>query len=153
MPVVEQLHPSAEPEPRAEPGETLVADIMSRRIVAIRSDADLSVALDAFLRTALRHLLVVDPDRTCRGLLSAEHALAALGTSGARHHRVADHVAHGQPRVHHAAPVREAAALMVCELVDALPVVDDDGRVIGVVTWSDIVAMVAGQHLRGGGRP
>ena len=147
MPVIEQLHHPVEPE---QEQETRVRDIMSRRIVAIRSDAALSVALDTFLRTSLRHLVVVDPDRTCRGLLSAEQLLASLGTSGRRHHRVADHVAPQQPRVHLAAPVRRAAEVMVVELVDALPVVDDDGRVVGVVTWSDIVAMVAGQHLRGG---
>lgn len=147
MPVIEQLHPSVEPDEAVEPR---VADIMSRRIIAIRSDADLSVALDTFLRTALRHLVVVDPDRTCRGLLSAEQVLASLGTSG-RRYRVADHVPRDQPRVHRADPVRRAAEVMILELVDALPVVDDDGRVVGVVTWSDIVAMVAGQHLRGGG--
>lgn len=150
MRVIEQLHRQVEPE---EEQETLVRDIMSRQIVAIRSDAELSVALDTFLRTSLRHLVVVDPDRTCRGLLSAEQLLASIGTTGRRHHRVADHVPPRQPRVHHAAPVRRAAEVMVMELVDALPVVDDTGRVIGVVTWSDIVAMVAGQHLRGGGRP
>jgi acetoin utilization protein AcuB len=146
VPVVQQLHDQAEPETT----ETRVADIMSRRIVAIRSDADLSVALDTFLRTALRHLVVVDPDRTCLGLLSAEDVLASLGTTGRRRH-VADHVPAVRPRVHQAAPVRKAAEAMIVELVDALPVVDDDGRVVGVVTWSDIVAMVAGQHLRGPG--
>jgi len=143
--VVEQLHAPVEPDTT----ETRVADIMSRRIVAIRSDADLSVALDTFLRTALRHLVVVDPDRTCRGLLSAEQVLASLGTTRRGRH-VGDHVPAEQPRVHRAASVRQAAGVMIFELVDALPVVDDDGRVVGVVTWSDIVAMVAGQHLRGG---
>ena len=48
-------------------------------------------------------------------------------------------------QVRHDAPVHTAAALMLAELVTALPVVDDDGRVVGVVTWSDIVAHVAGQ--------
>jgi CBS domain-containing protein len=145
--VIEQrAHPA---EPASSTEEVLVADIMSRRIVAIRSDAELSVALDTFLRTALRHLVVVDPDRTCRGLLSAEQLLAVLGTTG-RRRRVADHVLPNQPCVHLRAPVRDAAELMVVELVDALPVVDDDGRVVGVVTWGDIVAMVAGHHLRTG---
>ena len=136
---------TVQPEPDA--GTRTVADIMSRRIVAIRSDADLTVALDTLTRAKLRHLVVVDPDRTCRGLLSAEHVLASIGT-GARERRVADHVPLRQPRVHRDAPVREAAAQMVLHLVDALPVVDDDGRVVGVVTWSDIVRMVAGEHLR-----
>jgi CBS domain-containing protein len=150
--VVDQVGTGVGPDPGPE---ALVADIMSRRIVAIRSDADLSVALETFLRTSLRHLVVVDPDRTCRGLLSAERVLALLGTTPRRGRSVGEHVPVHQPRVHHGEPVRRAAEVMVVELVDALPVVDDDGRVVGVVTWSDIVAMVAGEHLRGarGGRP
>ena len=71
------------PEPPDDAaGEPLVADIMSRRLVAVRSDVDLMVAVDVFLRHAVRHLLVVDPDRTFRGLLSAEHVLAAIATIG-----------------------------------------------------------------------
>jgi acetoin utilization protein AcuB len=32
-------------------------------------------------------------------------------------------------------------------LVDALPVVNDIGRMVGIVSWSDIVAMVARRDL------
>ena len=131
-------HPDDEPR---------VADIMTRRLVAIRSDADLTVAVDVLLRHAVRHLLVVDADRTCRGLVSAEHLLAGLATAGRNGHTVGAHVADGHLRVHVRAPVREAAQVMLVDLVDALPVVDDSGRVVGIVTWTDIVAMVATRHL------
>lgn len=127
--------------------EPLVEDIMTSRLVAIRSDAELMVAVDTFLRHGRRHLLVVDADRTCRGLVSAEHVLAALATAGPGRRTVGAHVSPGPPRVHRSAPVREAARVMLNELVDALPVVDDDGHVVGVVTWTDILAMVAGRHL------
>jgi predicted transcriptional regulator len=125
--------------------EVSVREIMSRRIVAIRSDCDLRIAVDTFLRTALRHLVVVDPDRTCRGIITSEQVLAALSTTGRR--RVGDHVAGGGLRIHHAASVRDAAEVMVTSLVDALPVVDDTGRVIGIVTWTDIVGLVARRDL------
>ena len=139
---------TAEAGAEAEP---LVQDIMTSRLVAIRSDAELTVAVDTFLRHGRRHLLVVDPDRRCRGLVSAEHVLAALAMAGPRRRTIGDHVAPGPPRVQRTAPVREAAQVMLNELVDALPVVDDHGRVVGVVTWTDILAMVAGRHL--GPRP
>ena len=135
-------------EPGSEPmPEPLVEAIMTSRLVAIRSDAELMVAVDTFLRHGRRHLLVVDPDRSCRGLVSAEHVLAALATAGPGRRTVGAHVPLGPPRVHRSAPVREAAQVMLNELVDALPVVDDHGRVVGVVTWTDILAMVAGRHL------
>ncbi|GCD91293.1 HPP family protein [Nocardioides sp. LS1] len=140
---------------------TSVSEIMSRQIVAIRSDCELRLALDAFVRTALRHLVVVDPDRTCHGLLSAEQALLALGSTpsgpGQAPRLVADTLTRTpvaeRPRVHRDASVRDAASVMLDALVDALPVVDDSGRVVGVVTWSDIVALVAGRHLLGTDRP
>jgi predicted transcriptional regulator len=63
---------------------------------------------------------------------------------------VGDHVRGDGLRVHLADPVRRAAEVMVNGLVDALPVVDDGGHVVGVVTWSDIIAMVARVDLLSG---
>ena len=125
--------------------DVAIRQIMSRHLVAIRSDCDLRVAVDTFLRTGLRHLVVVDEDRTFRGIVTSEQVLAALNATGRR--RVADHVRTTGLRVRAEDPVRRAARLMVEELVDALPVVDDAGRVIGIVSWSDIVAMVARRDL------
>lgn len=133
----------AETGPAREVG---VAEIMSRHVVAIRSDSDLTVAVETFLRTALRQLVVIEPDRSCRGVLSSEQVLAALATTEhgqRRERRVGEHVPPGQPRLHRAASVRRAAEVMSCELVDALPVVDDQDEVVGIVTWSDIVALAA----------
>ena len=129
------------------PPVTAVRGIMSRRIVAIRSDCDLRVAVDTFLRTSLRHLVVVAPDRTCLGIITADQVLAGLGS---RRRQVGDHVRDDGLRVHLADPVRRAAEVMVNGLVDALPVVDDGGHVVGIVTWSDIIAMVARQDLLSG---
>ena len=124
-----------------------VASIMSRRVVAVRSDCDLTVAVDTFLRSGVTHLVVVDPDRSVDGLLSTERALAGLGATGRR--RVADHAVATHGRVGPDDDIRRAAELMLEELVDAVPVADRTGRVVGIVTWSDIVAHVAGEHLRG----
>ena len=126
---------------------TAVRAIMSRRIVAIRSDCDLGVAVDTILRTSLRHLVVVAPDRTCLGIITADQVLAGLGT---RRRQVGDHVRDDGLRVHLADPVRRAAEVMVNGLVDALPVVDDGGHVVGILTWSDIISMVARQDLLSG---
>lgn len=140
--------PPERPLGRMPQRETGVAEIMSRHVVAIRSDCDLMVAVDTFLRTALRHLAVVDEHGACVGMLSSEQTLAALATTGRRPRLVADHLPPGRPRLHQGASVRRAAQVMSLELVDALPVVDDADRVVGVVTWSDIVALVAAPDRR-----
>lgn len=127
--------------------DATVADIMSRRIVAIRSDCDLQVAVQTFLRTALRHLVVVDRDRAVLGILTVEQTMTALVSSVSPVRLVGDHVPGVGARVQATDSVRAAASVMLNALVDALPVVDDDGRVVGVVTWSDILTSVAGVHL------
>ena len=120
-----------------------VASIMSRQPVAIRSDCELTVALDTFVRTSLRHLVVVDPEGSCLGVLSHEQATAAVDVFHARRGQVGDLISGRCPRLHRDASVRRAAEAMLLELVDALPVVDDTGHAVGIVTWSDIVALVA----------
>lgn len=127
-----------------------VGRIMSRPVVAIRSDCDLDVAVDTFLRTALRHLVVVDPDRTVAGILAVADVLAALGTTGPDR-QVGAHANPVRRRVHPHDSVRRAAEVMLDELVDAVPVCNHDGRVVGLVTWADIVALVARRDLLGDG--
>ena len=133
------------PDPAAT--DATVADIMSRRIVAIRSDCDLHVAVQTFLRTALRHLVVVDRERAVLGILTVEQTMTALASSISSVRLVGDHVPSPGARVRVSDSVRDAASVMLTSQVDALPVVDDDGRVVGVVTWSDILTSVAGVHL------
>jgi acetoin utilization protein AcuB len=128
-----------------------VSTIMSRRVVAIVSDCDLTVAVDTFLNAGVRHLVVVDPDRTVRGLLSVNQVLAALGLPGWPG-RVGDQVLAQPARVRPDDDLQRAAGVMLDALVDAIVVADDSGRVVGIVTWADLVAHVAGRHLGEGGR-
>lgn len=47
--------------------------------------------------------------------------------------------------------IRRAAQVMLEELVDAMPVADAAGRVIGIVTWTDLVSHVLSRDLFGVG--
>lgn len=121
-----------------------VSTIMSRRVVEIRSDWDLSAAIDTFLGASVRHLVVVDPDRQVLGVLSAEQLLAALGMSEqGMAGPVGDQVVVVPERVAPTDDIRRAIEVMLDEVVAALPVIED-GRAVGVLTWSDVVAHVSG---------
>ena len=87
-----------------------VADIMSRRIVAIRSDCDLHVAVQTFLRTALRHLVVVDRERAVLGILTVEQTMTALASSLGPVRLVGDHVPARGTRVSASDSVRVSRA-------------------------------------------
>ena len=90
------------------------------------------------------------PTAPAAGLLSAEQVLASLGTTRRAPPR-------RRPRPGRAAPGAPRGAGTPGRRGDGPRAGGRaagrrrHGRVVGVVTWSDIVAMVAGQHLRGGG--
>ncbi|WP_165763264.1 MULTISPECIES: CBS domain-containing protein [unclassified Nocardioides] len=46
-----------------------------------------------------------------------------------------------------------AAEVMLEAMVESVPVVDAAGRLVGVITWSDVVARATGRDLRFRGAP
>ncbi|WP_028645130.1 CBS domain-containing protein [Nocardioides sp. URHA0020] len=120
-----------------------VAGLMSRRVVGIRSDCDLTIAAQTFARTGLRHLVVTEPDRRVLGFVTADRVLVALSAGGATV-RLRDLVEDAGVRILPQDDLRTAAGAMLEALVDAVLVTERSGRVVGVLTWSDVVAHVAG---------
>jgi len=124
---------------------TPVRAVMSSTVVAVRSGCHLSVAVDTFVRTGLRHLVVVDEEGRSSGILSHEHVTAAW--LDARSHpapRVQDIATDPGTYVDGDATVQQVARLMRDTGLDAVPVVRRDGRLGGVLTRTDLVRLLAG---------
>lgn len=133
-----------------------VRDIMIGAVMAVGVDEPLSSVLHAFYAAPLHHLPVSDADGVVVGMLSSadmlklEHFLPKHGT------RLPDAVLNERfpiRRLMRTPPVttpadqtlEEAAAQMVVHAVHALPVVDGKGRLLGIVTTSDIMhALIRG---------
>jgi CBS domain-containing protein len=122
----------------------LVEQVMSSPPIVVRTHDSLWRAMDRFLATGLRHLVVLDDSDVVIGILDdravvSEWARDALGL----HRRTVGEVMRANPTravaVTPGTAVREAARLMLERRVDALPVVGTDGHVIGVLTGSDLV--------------
>ncbi|GGT00873.1 CBS domain-containing protein [Streptomyces chromofuscus] len=133
-----------------EPGilARTVADVMRTAVAAITVDETVLVAWELLERSGSRHLPVVRPDGRCAGLLDrADVAVAcaapAASLSGLRVHDLLP--GHGPALVHAEQTVRHAADLMTYTETDALLVLDEDGRLAGVLTAADIVAALAGR--------
>jgi len=128
----------------------LVRDLMTRDVVTLEEDENLLLADDVMRLGRIRHLPVVGAGRKLVGLVTHRDMLRASVSSLAGIGRVED------ATIKRAIPVREvmardvvtigpdrpaveAAELLLHRKVGCLPVVDEDGRLVGIVTEADFV--------------
>jgi CBS domain-containing protein len=120
-----------------------VADVMTSPATTIEAGASLWDAVERFFLTGLHHLVVVDDDR-CVGLLDDRQVAAQwpARATGLRSRRVDEAIDARQPRASADARVLDAAQTMLSHRAYALPVVDDERRVVGVLTASDLIKLL-----------
>lgn len=120
-----------------------VRDVMTRDVVTVAPEATIGAAVDQVLRRGHTHLVVVDETGGLRDIISAHLLTAALMTRLVdRQQPLADVLA--EPiAIRAGTGLAEAAGLMLELSVDALGVVDRNGRLVGVLTWTDIGRTVA----------
>ncbi|MCX4862531.1 CBS domain-containing protein [Streptomyces sp. NBC_00257] len=128
-----------------------VAVVMRTAAVTIDIDETVLVAWELLERSGSRYLPVVHSDGRCVGLLDRADmavvcAAPAVSLSGLR---VGDlHPGHRSAHVHAGQTVRHAADLMSRTEADAVLVLEEGGRLAGVLTTADIVAALAGRPMR-----
>ena len=120
----------------------LVADLMSRPVLTVEIGESLWDAWQLLFVSGLRHLVVIDGDGSSLGVLSDRSILAEVPATADHlsRRRVGDVLAM-VPLVS-VLPDDEplaAARVMVTNAVEAVPVLDGAGRLLGIVTESDIV--------------
>jgi CBS domain-containing protein len=106
------------------------------------------VAWELLERTGYHHLAVVRTDGRCSGVLErADLAVfCAAPACTLSRVRVADVPRPSRTvRVHADTTLADAARAMCRAAADAVPVTDDEGRVIGLLTARDLVAALAGE--------
>lgn len=94
--------------------------------------------------SGLRHLVVVDGGGRCDGILTDRAILTDLPLS--EEHLASHRVREVMSRTHAVRPgdsVHDAAEMMTRDAVEAAPVVDDDGRIRGMLTAVDVVRWIA----------
>lgn len=123
------------------PQET-IADIMSKPVLTVEANESLWDAWQLLFVSGLRHLVVIDENGECLGTLSDRNILADVPAT-------MDHLSERQVRdilarvpSNTVAPnesPKSAAAIMRENAIEAVPVVDTNGRLLGIVTETDIV--------------
>jgi len=123
---------------------------MTTALVTVHADASLADALDAMRTANIRHLPVVDKRGRLIGIVS-DRDLIHLPRKG-KHaaQRVDEVMSRDVVSVAPGTLAREAAALLVDRKIGALPVLDDELALVGVVTETDFLRLVV-ETLGGAG--
>ena len=119
-----------------------VDQIMSTPVLTVEADATLWDAWQLLFVSGLRHLVVIDIDETSLGIISDRNVLAQIPTTPEHlQSRTVRDVIRELPhlKVLPSDHPTKAAALMTEHTVEAVPVVNETGRLLGIVSESDLV--------------
>ena len=122
------------------PADARASEVMSHPVLVVEAEATLWTAMDRLTASGLRHLVVVSEGR-CVGVLTdrlvaAVWPMVALGPGS---EPIARLLSHDPVTVTPEDTPRDIARRMLERGVDAVAVVDVDGRVVGIVTGSDLL--------------
>lgn len=133
-----------------------VKRFMTGRPVTIEAEASALEALDLMIDHGIRHLPVLDDGRRLRGVVTFDDLRSALpGLSNlrvtlgveermaARDVSVGDVMTYGPVTIRWDAPLQEAVSRMIEGRFGCLPVVDEHGRLDGILTEIDLLQALA----------
>jgi CBS domain-containing protein len=120
----------------------MIGDLMSQPVLTVEVSESLWDAWQLLFVSGLRHLVVLDDDGSSLGVLSDRNILAEVpATAENLSRRQVQDVLAMVPLVSVEPTMSPliAARLMADHSVEAVPVLDHGGRLIGIITESDIV--------------
>ena len=128
--------------------------IMTARIVTVEMDDRLEVVKEIFDTMGFHHLLVVDEHKKLSGVLSDRDLLRALSPYVGSATETARDLATLNKRVHQImtrqpitlrqeSGIAEAVELLLKNRISCLPIVDDDFKPVGIVSWRDLLRTLA----------
>jgi len=119
-----------------------VQDVMTQRVVAIHCEDNVDVAFATLLRHNVSGLPVLDSDEHVVGVLSELDLMRLLYNPETTKNRVIDYATRDVITVRKDDALPEVAELFLTRPIRRLPVVDDDNRLIGVVSRRDLIRFI-----------
>ena len=116
-----------------------VSEIMTSKVVSVRDDASLTNIDWEMTLAEIRHVPVVDDRGRVVGILSDRDLLRTLPRMDRSRLPVSAIMTLTPQTVRADLPAMEAVELMIQRKVHALPVVDDTGVLVGIVTATDFL--------------
>lgn len=156
------------------PADLPVSEVMTRQVVTVTPDMTLTQAWNRMLQNNIKALPVVDHANVVVGMLTDEDLLARAGVgqrlSVAKHldanllkqeferldasaQRVGDIMSKPPVTTTPKESLGVAAARMAKRGIKRMPVVDENGKLLGVVARLDILQRVSDAHIKVGKKP
>ena len=131
-----------------------LGNLMTARVVTVEMDDRLEVVKEIFDTMHFHHLLVIDEHKKLSGVLSDRDLLRALSPYVGSAAETARDLATLNQRVHqimtrHPVTLRphsgvaEAVNLLLKNRISCIPIVDDDFKPVGIVSWRDLLRALA----------
>lgn len=126
-----------------------VGDVMRREFVAVSKDTEVEAVRDLFVDAAICGAPVIDEESRPVGFVSASDLLAVMWSGkastapGATRRRVEEIMMPFAFCVREETLLSQTAGLMAAEGIHRLPVTSPRGRLVGVVTSSEIMRWLA----------
>jgi CBS-domain-containing membrane protein len=122
-----------------------VADIMSRSVVTLKYDIDIYAAVRTLLKHKISGAPVVNEDKKLVGVLSEKDCLKVLVGSaldGLPEGRVSDYMTEQVETISPSSSIYEVVHRFISRSYRRLPVVDDSGCLVGLVSRRDALAAI-----------
>jgi CBS domain-containing protein len=119
-----------------------VGDFMTRELVTLKETDDLALAEQMLRLGAIRHLPVVRNGKLV-GLVTQRDLLRASATRPARTTAASEIMVREPVAVRPTTPFVRAARVMLERKFGCLPVCDEEGTLVGIITESDFVRFAA----------
>lgn len=131
----------------------IVETIMSKKMVTVDMDDTLGRVREIFEQHRFHHLLVVSGQRLM-GVISDRDLLKSISPFVDTLSETSRDLATLQKRVHQImtrkpisvskdATIQMAAETLLANNISCLPVTQEDGTIVGVMTWKDVLAALA----------
>jgi CBS-domain-containing membrane protein len=129
--------------------DVTAADVMTSPVVTVQDSGTIWDAWSVLINCHVHHAVVVSGER-CIGIVDDRVLVQAWqrGPSALRSTPIRTLLHDRTSCVLPASPLAHVASLMNTERLEAVPVVDDGGRLLGLITISDILRAVAHFGLR-----
>lgn len=131
-----------------------LGSIMTARVVTVEMDDRLEIVKEIFDTMNFHHLLVVDEHKRLSGVVSDRDLLRALSPYVGSAAETARDLATLNKRVHQImtrrpvtlrpqATVAEAISLLLAHRISCIPIVDEESKPVGIVSWRDLLRTLA----------